>query len=151
MDKLTVYADYVQTQSLLRAARNRVLNAMRTVLPLSASDRDTCRVNASAAYSDHIMRAESKLSALGAAIAARDQSEVSAAVSALHRYNRSTVRLTRVLEADLTDTPIDPDKFYPDGDDGPSIQPPAVSMTTPITTSKFKTKLSAALERGRST
>jgi uncharacterized protein YjiS (DUF1127 family) len=150
MNKLTVYADYVQTQSLLRAARNRVLNAMRTVIPIASQDRSRCCVNASAAYSDHMLHAEPKLSAISAAIAARNVDQLAQAVSALHRYNRATVRLTRVLETDLTDTPIDPDKFYPNGDDGPSITPPTVSMATPITTQKFGAKLHAALEQGRS-
>jgi hypothetical protein len=120
------------------------------VIPLAESNRAVCRTDAMAAYSDHLLQAEPKLSALSAAIAARDLSAVTEKVTTLHRYNRATVRLTRILEADLTDTPIDPDKFYPHGDDGPSIKPPEVLMSTPVTTRRFETKLHAAVESGRS-
>ena len=136
MDELTVYQDYVQTMSFLRASRNRVVNSISTST-MRPADAEACRRLSGKMYDMHVLLGLQVVKKLQAAM----QSKHVPRATELHRHNRQTARLSRLFEEDVSDYHVDPDADY-----NPDVPAKPVDAAKPIECQKFLTKLSKMYE-----
>ena len=136
IESLSVYNDYIQTLSFLRASRNRVCNTVETA-KLAQAQAQQCLQLIEQLYDSQIQAGVARLAALHEVLSVqRDAKAAAKAAALLHEHNRETARLSRVFEADVANEHPEPDEDY-----DPDKPPKAVDPTVPIDCSKFLDKL----------
>jgi hypothetical protein len=145
MERLSVYHDYTQTMPILRAARNRVLNAFDAVAHDELRGRECIRL-CGALHAKHLDTGLTRLERLHKAMSSKNACEATSSSNALHRHNRQSAKLSRLFESDITDYHPDPDDFYV-GDSDEPITPSTVDAKKPISVEKLLAKLYKESER----
>lgn len=109
---MSVIEDFNHSNAFLQAARNRVHNTLETA-NVSHEQAEYCLTLVDDLYNDHVQHSEIILAGLKAAIASRHAERTHEYMQTMNRYNRRTVRLSRLFEADMNDyQPIPPEYEY---------------------------------------
>lgn len=137
MDRLSVYDDYVQTIRLLRGARNRVINGIESCRhPKDPEMMKACQALVNDIHEEHLKLGQAIVEALDLAMKNRDVKQATDMSNKLHRYNRYTVKLTRMFEKDIEENhPKPPDEDEDDEKDRP------VDPTRPVQIRVFYSNL----------
>lgn len=144
MERLSVYDDYVQTIRLLRGAKNRVLNGLETRQPADPALVTQCQGMVQEIHGGHLDLGKAIVEALDAAMRARDIKRATDMSNKLHRYNRYTVKITRVFERD-----IEEEHPNPEGDDSDKPVDPARPVRIETFHSNLMTLKSRSVQKPR--
>lgn len=128
LERSVVYLDYYQTMHLLRAARNRVINTLngRAHDPVRGAE---CRRLCEEIYDRHLEVITDAVQHLRYAVETlKDYTLVKTCLKDLNRFNRQTVRITRLFEQEM-------DENHEQGDEENS--PPARDPTVPLPLTGF--------------
>lgn len=143
MDALSVYQDYVQTMSFLRASRNRITNSIATTT-IDPKAAQKCLKLCHRMYDMHVMLGVGIVKALQTAMETKHVPRATDAANQLHRHNRQTAKLSRLFEEDVSDYHVDPDADY-----NPDAPAKPVDASKPIECSKFLSKMSKMFDEMR--
>lgn len=128
-----VLSDFNHSNDFLRAARNRVHNALETSKTIK-KQADECLELIDKLYNEQVAVSYKLLEGFEQAVKARAEKSISEYLRALNRYNRQTVKLSRVMESDMSDYQPEPPEYEYE-EDKPPTRPADPDRT--ITVTKF--------------
>lgn len=143
MEKLSVYEDYLQSMAFLHASKNRLLNAIETSR-VSPSDGKFITETCLQIYTTHTQRGCETINLLLASIKSRSADSIQKSMTAIHKHNRQTMRISKVFEDDVCDEHPDPDAEIVE----PKVE---ANITITLPSSKLRQKLQVLLTEQQST
>ena len=136
-----VETDFYQSNQLLRAAHNCVHNALETC-HIATKDAVQCLALVDQLYNRHVELGGTLYQWYCQAVASRNPDSIRDYMKTLHRYNRQTVRLTRLFQTNISDyQPEIPE--YEFEEDKPAVRPANPERVVQIT--KFLARLKECL------